>query len=397
MRLTPSSSLILATLATSSSLSALAAPADNHNDAISTSTSLQEAGKRDSIHVAFQGPAGATGDIGMLPNDDRGNRNIHGGGARGSRYQRDGLVETVENVVSGLPIVGPVLEPIVEKVMHMLGLEGGISAMSTLDAEQVSKVQQVISQVVAGLPANATLPVHPPAKPAAPSASGPPAPPAPPAREMFEQNNSSSASANVTVSASSTILFAQALEASTSVSPTATPSATCADQDTCMPPHGFPDPPANSTTSLASGPTTSPQALAAAAVPAAPAAPALLPVPNPTAIVPIPVVVPGGVPVSPPVPALPAIVPAPVAGAPFAIAPGAGSPSLPVSPGIPPNPPNTPEPEGPKQAYEVVEISQPAPDDTTSVNTTTAVYSTPSMAANSTDSATTSYPTTTPA
>ncbi|KZT73264.1 hypothetical protein DAEQUDRAFT_461549 [Daedalea quercina L-15889] len=154
MRLTPSSSLLIATLALSSSSSSLAAPTDGDVNGLSTSSSMHGIHARDSVtlHVGDGGVNLNTQNTDAQPGPDHGSHNAHD--------KRLDLGAALE----GVPILGPALSPLIpmlEPIFNALGLgdgkSGGPSALLALTPSQVSQVQQAVAQaIISAGPSNVT-------------------------------------------------------------------------------------------------------------------------------------------------------------------------------------------------------------------------------------------------
>ncbi|KAI0962146.1 hypothetical protein AcV7_001049 [Taiwanofungus camphoratus] len=167
MRLTPSSSLLLATLALSSSSSSLAAPTDGQgladHDLLSSSSSGAISARGDSTNLNM-GVGDTRIHLGMHSSPEQVARPVHGMHPVHDRRQLEGLLNTIE----GLPLLGPILGNLIQTILAKLGLQqtGGVTALDALSPEQIAQVQQAVSQaansVAAALPSLPPLPVSPP-------------------------------------------------------------------------------------------------------------------------------------------------------------------------------------------------------------------------------------------
>ncbi|KAI0354628.1 hypothetical protein OH77DRAFT_473241 [Trametes cingulata] len=137
MRITPSSSLFLATLAISSSSSSLAAPTEPGSldmSALSSSSSIRSMvmmGRDESFDVKMgQAPPGS------LPATD----------TRMSLQRRQ--LESLLPILEGLPVVGGILAPLIQKVLGILGLEqkGAAAVESVVDPSQLDALVEALSE-----------------------------------------------------------------------------------------------------------------------------------------------------------------------------------------------------------------------------------------------------------
>ncbi|KAI0368881.1 hypothetical protein BV20DRAFT_1053646 [Pilatotrama ljubarskyi] len=137
MRITPSSSLFLATLAISSSSSSLAAPTEPGSldmSALSSSSSIRSRvmmGRHDSFDLKMgEAPPGS------LPDTE----------THMSMQRRQ--LESLLPILEGLPIVGPIVEGLMDKILGILGLQekGAAAVESVTDPSKLDALLAVLGE-----------------------------------------------------------------------------------------------------------------------------------------------------------------------------------------------------------------------------------------------------------
>ena len=182
MKISSSSSLFLAaTLAISSSSSTLAAPAEHgpaEFGALSSSSSIRSlalAGRGDDIRFSAGGPDighyeghfhdedHGDGALALLYSTHRHSSNCFTGPILNASIHRRGL--DLMGLLNGIPAVGPILSPLLQQVLDILGLQGKTSTAaepvsSAPTPAQLALIIQALSQAhqqVSSLPGAAAL------------------------------------------------------------------------------------------------------------------------------------------------------------------------------------------------------------------------------------------------
>ncbi|KAI0673802.1 hypothetical protein C8Q78DRAFT_651373 [Trametes maxima] len=144
MRVSHSSSFFLAALAVSSSTSSLAAPAEPGSldtNVLSSSTSTHPVawfGRDDSMTVDVHGTNHQAESVTFSDHSEMLDHH---------RRQLESLLPTLE----GLPVVGAILEPLINKLLSALGLvKGGALAVEGIqpNAEQVSQLKSAVEEAI---------------------------------------------------------------------------------------------------------------------------------------------------------------------------------------------------------------------------------------------------------
>ncbi|CCL98148.1 uncharacterized protein FIBRA_00142 [Fibroporia radiculosa] len=142
MKITPSSSLLLATLAISSSSSSLAAPTEQpHEHALSSSSSTQLSSRQDSMNIQTRGGGAQVEMHGQRPESVH----PHDERPRPDLDKRATMGGTLTDVLGAIPVIGG---PLVELVQSLVGSAGE----SAISQESIDKVQQVIQAIGSASP-----------------------------------------------------------------------------------------------------------------------------------------------------------------------------------------------------------------------------------------------------
>ncbi|CDO73433.1 hypothetical protein BN946_scf185013.g68 [Trametes cinnabarina] len=141
MRITPSSSFFLATLAISSSSSSLAAPTEQQ--------AVERSGfpSSSNVHSGFMAARGDTFDMRVGGDDDRSSQSM--ASLHMSTHQERQL-ESLIPILDGLPVIGGILQPLLEKLMGMLGLQlkaaPGVESVQSITQDDLQALLQLFQQ-----------------------------------------------------------------------------------------------------------------------------------------------------------------------------------------------------------------------------------------------------------